>query len=143
MLTALPVFRVFALTAALLQPKEEELPFRWELASAIVAVTDDVHEQNLLAKIARFESSYVERIARCDCKKHECDKGRSYSSWQLLDKPQACESTESAARIALEMVRESVKLCHFLPANERLSLYARGTCLSDRGRQLSKIRWIP
>lgn len=43
-------------------------------------------------------------------------------------------------RRTLHMAQESFRRCRALPAEERLALYARGSCASDEGRRLSRYR---
>jgi hypothetical protein len=129
---------------------DADIAFRYRMAQAIVSVTDDPHEQRLLASIAKWESSYEPRLASpsCTCKRGECDGGRALGSWQIIARTSAerrrlCVSLEEDARVALERVRESVRYCRRLPETERLAIYARGSCLSAKGRRLSRLRWVP
>lgn len=119
--------------------------FRYQLADAITSVTDDEHEQRLLAKIASQESNYVRRIAQCRCRKDECDGGRAKGVFQVIPRnrvehEQLCVSLESDVRLALERVRESVRACGNGPSG--LAVYARGRCDSTDGRRLSRQRWV-
>lgn len=145
-----PVFRVVGVMVSLLPIRDDQdLLFRIRLADAIVSVTDDQHEQNLLASIARYETDYIERLAspRCECKKNECDGGRARGSWQIIpynrkEKERLCVSLEDDARVALERIRESKRACNMLPREEQLAVYTRGSCKNLEGRRLSKIRWL-
>lgn len=143
-----PIVRVVMVTLALLPIKTyDELLFRYKIADAIVSVTDNEHEQNTLASIARYESDYIERISRCECKKHECDGGRAKGSWQIIpynrkERERLCVSLEDDARIAVERIRESERACSMLPREEQLAVYTRGSCNNLEGRRLSKIRWL-
>ncbi len=121
---------------------DDDLALRHELSAAIVAVTDDPQEQRQLAKIARFESSYDRDVAECRRK----GAAGEVSAWQIIargaeERSRLCVSLEGDARIALGRVRESVRACMHLPADERLSVYARGKCASVEGRRLSRIRY--
>lgn len=121
-----------------------ELVQRSELADAIRAVTDDEQEQRQLAKIARFESNYRRDVAECTKRGPQGE----VTAWQVLARPgesiaAMCESYEAGARIALERVRESVRACRSLPAEDRLALYTRGRCSSAEGRRLSRVRYAP
>lgn len=144
-----PLLRVVFFTAYLLPIRDEaDFVFRVKLADAIVSVTDNEHEQNVLASIVRYESNYVERLSapNCQCKKHECDGGRAKGSWQIIpytrqEKGMLCISLEDDARIALGRIRESERACSMLPEQERLSVYTRGSCQNLEGRRLSRIRW--
>lgn len=123
---------------------DSDIAFRARLADAISQVTIDVQEQRQLARLARYESSYVERLAAptCLCLPHECDAGRAKGSWQHLAR--TCPKTLVIdARVALSHVRTSVRLCSHLPKEERLAVYARGTCDSPEGKRLSRIRYSP
>ncbi len=142
------IIRVVTLSLWLLPAQSDaDLAFRYKFATAVVAVTDDEHEQNLLTSIARYESNYIERISRCECHGKECDSGRAKGAWQVIpyateDKTQYCVSLEDDARLALGRIRESEAACAYLPSNERLAAYARGRCDSKEGKRLSRIRWV-
>ncbi len=119
-----------------------ELAYRWELAGAIVAVTDDAWERRQLTKLARYESDLRESVGRCIVLGHDGDRG----PWQVIartaaERVELCESLEQSGTIALERIHESVGACRWLPPEERLAVYARGSCLSAEGRRLSRIRW--
>lgn len=142
--------RLVIFSLSLLQSRgEDDVGFRFQLAVAIVSVTSDQHEQNVLMSIARWETNYIERLAspRCECKRNECDNGRAKGSWQIIpynkeESTRLCVSLEDDARIALARIRESESACRHLPANERLAVYTRGNCTSEIGRKLSRIRWV-
>lgn len=127
----------------LVQRDDADVVFRQELADAIVAVTADQHEQNLLASIARWESTYRRDVAECRKK----GAAGEVTAWQILARGDAeraslCISLEGDARIALARIRESLKACAALPAAEQLAAYARGRCSSVEGRRLSRVRWV-
>jgi len=122
--------------------RDDELGFRVELAFGIVDATDDAWERRQLAKLARFESSLREDVARCAVK----GAGGELGSWQVIPRSgeqrrALCASLEDGARVALVHVRESVTHCGHLPGPERLAMYARGRCDSVESRRLSRIRW--
>lgn len=50
-------------------------------------------------------------------------------------------NARECVRRGIEMVRSSFVACRDLPANERLALYARGSCESDVGRRISRDRF--
>lgn len=122
----------------------DEMLLRWELAGAIVAVTDDAQERRQLARLARYESTLRRDVATCAT----LGPQREITPWQILlrpgeDREELCASLEAAAALALDRVRESVRACHFLPPAERLAVYARGRCSSVDGRRLSRVRYAP
>ena len=139
------VLRVLLFMLRLLSHRgDDDVSLRLDLAAAIVSVTDDEHEQNLLASIARWESFYRRDVAECRKK----GAAGEVTVWQILARSDAerallCVSLVSDARVALARVRESLAACAALPAPERLSAYARGRCSSVEGRRLSRVRWVP
>lgn len=121
---------------------DDDLSLRTDLASAIVAVTDDPQEQRQLAKIARFESSFRRDVAECRKK----GAAGEVSAFQILARSDAerarlCISLEGDARVALGRIRESIAACRSLPVEERLAVYCRGRCTSVDGRRLSRVRF--
>ncbi len=60
-----------------------DVDFRFASAEAIVSVTTDPAKQMTLAKTQKMESGFRRRIARCECKEHECDHGKSKGAWQI------------------------------------------------------------
>lgn len=122
---------------------DEDVVERWRIAEGIVAATDDEHEQNLLASIARWESFYRADVGECRRRGPQGELG----AWQILPRSPAelsrlCVSYEGDARMALERIRESVAACSRLPEPERLAVYARGRCDSREGQRLSRTRWV-
>ena len=122
---------------------EADVAYRTELAVAIVSVTDDVLEQDLLASIARWEGAYRRDVGECRRPGPQGELG----AWQVLarsdvERARLCASLEGDARLALERVRESITACAHLPPAERLAVYARGRCDSAEGRKLSRHRWF-
>lgn len=138
------VLRVLLLMLRMLPSRgDEDVVERWRIAEGIVSATDDEHEQDLLASIARWESSYRQDVGECRRKGPQGELG----AWQNLARSQAerarlCVSYEGDARLALERIRESVTACHGLPEPERLAVYARGRCDSREGQRLSRVRWV-
>lgn len=118
-----------------------DLEVRYELAQAIERVTDDVIEQRLLMVTATEESAWDPKVLSCERKG---DSGKSVTAFQVQVfgslRREVCASPESAARVALEMLRASQAACAHLPEAERLAFYASGSC--DRGRQISRRRWV-
>jgi hypothetical protein len=129
--------------AELLPPTaRDDRAYRVELAAAIVSVTDDPWERRQLAKIPRFESNYRRDVGEC----RVLGKVGEMGAWQVLPRSHAeretlCVSLEGDARLALERVRESIRICARERDAFKLSLYARGSCTSDEGRRLSAVRW--
>lgn len=137
------VLRVLLFTIRLLWHRtDDDIAYRLDLASAIVTVTDDIHEQDLLAKIPRFESSYRRDVGECRVK----GAAGEVTAWQILPRSDAeraklCVSLVGDARVALARIRESLAACAQLPPDERLAVYTRGRCSSAEGKRLSKARW--
>jgi hypothetical protein len=116
---------------------DEDLAYRTELAAAI-----DAQEQNQLAKIARYESSFRRDVGEC----RKRGSVGEVTAFQILarsdeERSRLCISLEGDARVALTRIRESVRACRHLPEDERLAVYARGRCSSVEGRRLSRVRW--
>lgn len=96
---------------------------RAHVAEAIVTATDNVHEQRVLARIAKLESSFDPAVIAC---KRRGDLGRAHGAFQIhprsrQERIDACE-LGPAARLALARVRESVAACGDLTA------YVSGRC---------------
>lgn len=143
-------FRAFIL-AMLVDMSEQRVPIltpedaalRVEIAAAVLAVTDDAHEQALLMHIPALESGY--RADVVDCRRR--GPQGELTAWQILPRSAAerarlCVSLEEDARVAVERVRESLRACWWLPPAERLAVYTRGSCSSSEGRRLSRQRWV-
>lgn len=118
----------------------DDLAHRYEVASAIEAVTRDEGERRLLMRIARFEGAYDPRVTRCERKG---DNGRAVTQWQLhvfgSTRELVCRDMVEAARHALWMARASIAECKHLPRRERLAVFASGSCA--RGHAASRLRW--
>lgn len=120
---------------------DKDIAFRMELAQAIVDVTDDVVEQNTLARLAWFESSYRRAVARCEILG---DRGKSRGVFQIqgitaYDRKAACGSLAQQTELAVRYIRRSAEAC---PKNEgamKLAVYVSGRC--DRGQAAAKLRW--
>jgi hypothetical protein len=50
------------------------------------------------------------------------------------------EDVDKCMTVVVRMVRESFAVCAHLPPEERLALYARGSCASAEGRRISRDR---
>lgn len=121
---------------------EREWLYRLQLAEAISQATSDPGRQLLLARLARFESSYREDVGRCRLNGKAGDR----TAFQIVarndaERARLCVSLADDARFALERINESLTACRKLPAAERLAVYARGSCASEEGRKLSRHRW--
>ena len=120
---------------------EVEWSYRLRLMLAVLAVTDNPEEQLILAQIPRFESNYREDVGECKV----LGSAGEVTAWQILprsptERARLCVSLEGDAQVALERIRESMRACRSLPRRDRLALYARGRCLHDTGRRLSRHR---
>ena len=118
------------------------LQYRTELIAACVAATQDRSERYICVQIARFESNYRDDIGHCE-KKGEAGE---LTAWQIIprnaaERARLCVSLVEDAKVALERVRESRAACRHLPKTEQLALYARGSCASKEGRELSRHRF--
>lgn len=106
--------RVLLVMLATLPARDDrDTVFRYYLAEAIVAATDDVVEQNTLAKIARWESGYRRDVAAC---RVNGDHGGAFGSFQVhprspQERKAICASLEGSARAALVRIRESIAAC--------------------------------
>jgi hypothetical protein len=124
-------------------PDEGALRHRVALASAIAVTDATEHEQRLLASIARWESAYLESVADC---RHTGDAGKALGAWQIhprndAERKDAC-TLDAGARLALARVRESIQACSYLPEQERLAVFASGSCGNRGGRAASRRRWV-
>lgn len=116
--------------------------YRLQLAHAIADVTKDPRRMLLLARIARFESAFSEDVGRCVVNGKAGDR----SAFQIVprndtERSRLCRSLRDDAAFALERVNESLSACRSLPERERLAVYARGSCASEKGKLLSRHRW--
>lgn len=120
-----------------------DLDARVSIASAISTTDASDHEALLLARIALFESNYVERVVMCRRGTTKSGRGafgviaRGPSEYAA-----ACGFTVAAAELGLDRVRESLKACRHLPPRDRLAVFASGRCSSKKGRALSRVRWV-
>lgn len=138
------VFRIVVVTLGFQAARDDaDLALRRDLAAAIVTVTRDPNEQDLLASIAWHESHFDREVVTC----RRVGAAGDRTAWQIVTRNLAellllCRSLEDDAAIALERVRESLRACRELPPPERLAVYARGRCSSEEGRRLSRVRWF-
>jgi hypothetical protein len=118
------------------------LTFRLELINACVAATTDRSERFICTKIPRYESDYREDVGRC----RTIGKAGDRSAWQIVPRSRAeadrlCVTVEADAKFAIERIRESRRACANLPKQEQLAVYTRGSCTSEEGKRLSRIRF--
>lgn len=119
---------------------ETQLRFRWRLASAIVAGTDDPVEQRVLTRIAWYEGNLRQTVAEC---KRKGDKGKSHGSFQIQprsaeEKRLACGTLDEQVALALVYIRRSRETCAHLPERDQLSLYTTGQCMNNHE---ARLRW--
>lgn len=120
---------------------EKDALFRIALAQAIVEATGDVQEQDVLARLAWFESGYRRNVARCEILG---DHGRSRGTFQVqgitdADRKASCGGLLEQAKLAVSYMHRSAAAC---PRNEgamRLAVYVSGRC--DRGLAQARARW--
>jgi len=165
MLWALPPERVAAVpTIEARRETAEARSERYEsIARDVVAVVFDPDERPLFAGddgraktaltllgLTRYESDWHVDV---DNGTTRGDKGRSWCLGQVLLDAKGAKTTaegwtgpdlvadrRKCLRVVLRMARESFVACRALPVEERLALYARGSCESADGRKLSRTR---
>jgi hypothetical protein len=114
---------------------------RFELATAIAFYTDEPKEQEVLARIAWYESALRSDVAMCQTLG---DYGKSLGLFQIQpqspqDRRAACGSVFQQVQLALAMVRKSADACPGFTGADELSLYVSGKCV--RGMREAKHRW--
>lgn len=143
-------FRMLAFMFAMVLPNgqqllprgERDVLFRWELAQAIAAATDDEEEQFTLARLAAFEAGFRRNVARCDVKG---DHGKSLGEFQIQpmspkDAEDACsERLSRQVGLALRYMRLSADKCPKNKGAAKLHLYVSGRC--DAGHVEAARRW--
>jgi hypothetical protein len=118
-----------------------DLDFRWDLAAGIAEATDDPREQDVLTRIAWYESGFRRNVSRCEIRG---DRGRSLGTFQVqprtsAERRDACGSLTVQAALALRFVRDSAEACPGNVGADRLAVYVSGTCA--RGLRQSRERW--
>lgn len=116
-------------------------PTRVKIAAAIVDATADEDDRAMLVSIAKWESFLREDVLRCSRR----GGGVALGPWQVAPRSDAerkmlCTDLVSSAKLVLERVEESKRICKHLPANEQLAIYTAGSCKSSEGRMLSRMR---
>lgn len=114
---------------------------RWDLAYGIAKATPWKDEQALLVTIARWETVFEPRWVYC---LGVSTVGAS-GPFQVIprskeEKILLCNDMKLSARLALQRVDESRRICRHLPKKERLAQYTTGKC-DALGRKMSKMRW--
>lgn len=78
----------------------------------------------LLISIASTESMFIDAVMTC---KNTGDNGASWGPFQTQrDHDSSCGGTQSAARVAIGMIRESFQVCKDLPELDHLAEYTDG-----------------
>lgn len=119
-----PLRILLVMLALVPQRSDRDVAYRYRLAQAIASVTDDVTEQDTLARIARWESGYRIDIATCHV---NGDHGGAFGPFQVHprspeERDAVCTHLTEAVRVALDRVRESVAACGDLTG------YVSGRC---------------
>jgi len=118
-----------------------DISFRYDIAEAIVSVTDNIQEQKTLARIIRWESGYRKNVFRCEKKG---DKGKSLGLFQIqpmseYDKKLACGTLYQQTSLALRYMRRASEMCPDNTGAAKLNLYVSGRC--NYGIEESRKRW--
>jgi hypothetical protein len=138
--------RLFLVMVSLLSIRgEKDYSYRWQLAEAIVGVTDDEHEQDVMARLAYYEGGFRRAVARCEIKG---DNGKSKGFGQVqpmssADDKKACGPLPGQAELVLSYIRRSAEQC---PKNEgaaKMNLYVSGRCFPNakKGLREAQLRW--
>lgn len=134
--------RVLILMFEIAAPRSDgDILFRHQIANAIATETDDVREQDVLARLAWYEGSFARHVASC---RTRGDHGASYGLFQIQprspeDKRDACGTLNAQVRVALRYMHRSFDVCSANRGAAKLNLYTSGRC--DRGYEASKLRW--
>lgn len=122
----------------------EAIATRAEVDAPLFADDDDRRKTAaLLVAIAFRESSFVPDAIG--------DHGRSHCAGQIYLAPGARtiegwtgedlrDDADKCLFVTMRMLRASLTACRSLPVHDRMAVYARGSCASDRGKQLSRDR---
>lgn len=119
---------------------EADIMFRWQLAEAIAAKTDDTFEQDVLARIAFHESNFRPEVAICRVKGGPARGAFQIEPRSTAEARTACGPLEGQAALALARVRESFSVCRKLPRGEQLASYTGGSCTNRGARKASRVR---
>lgn len=105
----------------------------------LAAVSEEAHTPTeaavIVAVISRESGGIVDAVnpGRTSFCAMQIETSRAHGA-ELLADPRAC------VREGAGMLRASADACSYLPTSERLAVYARGRCDSERGRSLSRDR---
>lgn len=120
----------------LLQPNHanEELGIEIAEAASAAPLQGETRERTaaILTSIAWYESGFRHGVRG--------DKGRARCEFQLWNAPEAENDRRACARIALERVRESIRICG---KSNPLGIYASGPrgCKSEAAKRVSASRY--
>lgn len=100
----------------------------------------------LLIAVAWHEGGFQKDVDIGPCaprrlKAGGCDGGRAKSLWQIQGHDEDVGTREGAARTALRLARMSLRSCAKLASEEKLAMYAAGTCGSRIGQKRSREIW--
>jgi len=118
-----------------------DFDLKWEIAESIVEATNDIREQDILSRIAYFESGFRKSVINCSVKG---DRGKSLGIFQVqpiskYDFHNACGTIQEQVNLALNYIHRSFEACPGNVGADLLSMYVSGTC--KRGIKEAKHRW--
>jgi len=94
----------------------------------------------LLVALGRVESDFHERIERCECRRGECDNGRSLGIWQIMrGDPAMCGDRQAQALAALSVLQEARRMCKDVPRT--LGAYNSGRCRKTKASRYVYATW--
>lgn len=94
----------------------------------------------LLVSIGKVESEFLERVEKCECRRNECDRGRSRGLWQIMrGDPSMCGDRQAQARAALTVLREGRRMCGDI--RRTLGAYNSGRCRETRASRYVYATW--
>ena len=94
----------------------------------------------LLVAIGRAESNFLERVEKCECRKGECDRGRSIGLFQIMrGDPSMCGDRQKQARAALSVLQECRRMCKDTP--RALGAYNSGRCRKTKASRYVYATW--
>lgn len=134
------LFTISILSAMERIAPDQGLDDRYDIAAAILRSDATETEARWLVAMAYRESGFHSKAVG--------DGGASFCAFQVhlpggrktaegWTGPELLESPSRCLEAALRILRLSLRRCAHLPAEERLSFYARGRCESEQGRRIS------
>lgn len=124
--------RAQAIAADIAAVSEAESFFEGEAGPAATAL--------LLVSIGRIESNFLERVEKCECRKGECDNGRSIGLFQIMrGDPAMCGDRQAQARAALSVLQEARRMCKDTPRT--LGAYNSGRCRKTKASRYVYATW--